>query len=144
MFLWSRSRKLRQPAWEHLEKWIHASVVLHASPPTPPYVGSASIETLRVPTGNPPLNRQLRLKVSIDDENGEICAAMSAALKDRTLSGDPFLHVNLRLEKTDVENSLKEIRGAIGYCSLAVCSMSFDHDLTLPKAPAWGWKWSYE
>lgn len=126
--------------WQHLEKWIQVRVWLPRRRSTSPHVGAMAIEALR--GEGDILNRQLCLSASIGDEAGSMFAGLSTALRDKVRNGDPFLHVELKVEVEKFEDVLGRLKEQHEF-SCPIRSISWDHDLRLPKAPAWAWRWSY-
>ena len=88
------------------------------------------------------LSSRARVSASIGDETGSIFAAQSTALQDAARNGDPFLHVELKIEAGEFGDVLGKLKDQHEFfCPIR--SIRWEHDLRLPKAPVWSWRWSY-
>ena len=89
----------------------------------------------------PIFERQLFVIAEIDDEHGEILDSLKEALRDAAISGYRFVHCALQLEEMDVDSVVAEMKEK-GSFVVSIKSISYAHQITLPNAPVWSWRWN--
>ncbi len=108
-----------------------------------PYIGKAEfysckdLKYLKYPI----FERQLFVIAEIDDEHGEILDSLKEALRDAAISGYRFVHCALQLEEMDVDSVVAEMKEK-GSFVVSIKSISYAHQITLPNAPVWSWRWN--
>ncbi len=131
--------------WQKLGKWIHATLMVGGRMQSPnlgwaTFSARAASRDDEVPAHR--LNRQLSFEVVIGDDQDEIQTALVDALRDKAISGDPFIHVEIELAQLDADGALRELVEGKGYVETQVRSLSLVHEITLHRASTWAWKWS--
>ncbi len=89
------------------------------------------------------IDHEFEMSVKINDHGRKIFSSIQQSMRDAVASKLRFCHVSLQLQCPDVDSVMDEFLKT-GRAEIAIKSIGWADEVTLPEAPRWSWLWSLE